>query len=146
MKAATPNTPHMMLLRGQNLLGYRHYADDVVRRFVHRAAENGMDIFRIFDAMNDPRNFKTAIEATIESGKHAQGAISYTTSPVHTVDKWVDLAKQLEDMGCHSLCIKDMAGLLAPYPAFSALSIFKDLNFRIGKNTNLEYLSSTQAL
>ena len=117
LKEQTPNTRHMMLLRGQNLLGYRHYADDVVRKFVERAADNGMDVFRIFDAMNDPRNFKTAVQAAIDSGKHAQGTISYTTSPVHTVENWVDLGKQLEDLGCHSICIKDMAGLLAPYTA-----------------------------
>ena len=117
LKAQMPNTRHMMLLRGQNLLGYRHYADDVVCRFVERASDNGMDVFRIFDAMNDPRNFKTAVQAAIDCGKHAQGAISYTTSPVHTMDKWVDLGRQLEDLGCHSLCIKDMAGLLTPYAA-----------------------------
>ena len=117
LKAQTPKTQHMMLLRAQNLLGYRHYADDVVRKFVERAAVNGMDVFRIFDAMNDPRNFTTAVEAAIETGKHAQGTISYTTSPVHTVDNWVDLGKKLEDLGCHSICIKDMAGLLAPYAA-----------------------------
>ena len=117
LKAQTPKTQHMMLLRAQNLLGYRHYADDVVRKFVERAGENGMDVFRIFDAMNDPRNFKTAVQATIDIGKHAQGAISYTTSPVHSVDNWVDLGKRLEDLGCHSLCIKDMSGLLGPYAA-----------------------------
>ena len=117
LKAVMPNTPQQMLLRGQNLLGYRHYADDVVEKFVERAHDNGVDVFRIFDAMNDVRNFKAAIKAAIKVGGHAQGAISYTTSPVHTIDNWVDTAKRLEDMGCHSLCIKDMAGLLKPYAA-----------------------------
>ncbi|ORU92785.1 MAG: oxaloacetate decarboxylase [Cycloclasticus sp. symbiont of Poecilosclerida sp. N] len=117
LKAAMPNTPQQMLLRGQNLLGYRHYADDVVHKFVERAAENGMDIFRIFDAMNDVRNLETAIKATVEVGKHAQGTISYTQSPVHTLEGWVDMGKKLEDAGCHSIAIKDMAGLLRPYDA-----------------------------
>ncbi|MCW8995958.1 MAG: sodium-extruding oxaloacetate decarboxylase subunit alpha [Psychromonas sp.] len=117
LKAAMPNTPQQMLLRGQNLLGYRHYADDVVEKFVERAHSNGVDVFRIFDAMNDVRNFATAIKSAVKVGAHAQGAISYTTSPVHTIDNWVDMAKRLEDMGCHSLCIKDMAGLLKPYAA-----------------------------
>jgi pyruvate carboxylase subunit B len=125
LKAGLPNTPIQMLLRGQNLLGYRHYSDDVVEAFVKRAAENGVDVFRIFDAMNDLRNLETSIKAVIESGKHAQGAISYTTSPVHTVEHFVEQAKALERMGCHSICIKDMAGLLTPATAaelFGALS------------------------
>ncbi|WP_194437590.1 sodium-extruding oxaloacetate decarboxylase subunit alpha [Vibrio fluminensis] len=117
LKKAMPNTPMQMLLRGQNLLGYRHYADDVVEKFVERAHSNGMDVFRIFDAMNDVRNFQKAVKATVDVGAHAQGTLSYTTSPVHNVDTWVDLAKRLEDLGCHSLCIKDMAGLLKPYEA-----------------------------
>jgi len=126
LKAAMPNTPMQMLLRGQNALGYRHYADDVIEKFVERCAENGMDVFRIFDAMNDIRNFETAIKATIAAGKHAQGALSYTLSPVHNVDLWVDLAKQLEDKGCHSICIKDMAGLLHPYTAEELVSRIKE--------------------
>ncbi|RKF17524.1 oxaloacetate decarboxylase subunit alpha [Alginatibacterium sediminis] len=117
LKKAMPNTRQQMLLRGQNLLGYRHYADDVVEKFVERAVTNGMDVFRIFDAMNDPRNFQTAVKAAVACGAHAQGTISYTTSPIHTIENWVDLAKQLEDLGCHSICIKDMAGLLKPYEA-----------------------------
>ncbi|MBY7875319.1 sodium-extruding oxaloacetate decarboxylase subunit alpha [Vibrio fluvialis] len=117
LKQAMPNTSMQMLLRGQNLLGYRHYADDVVAKFVERAHTNGMDVFRIFDAMNDVRNFEKAVKATIEVGAHAQGTLSYTTSPVHNTDTWVDLAKRLEDLGCHSLCIKDMSGLLKPYEA-----------------------------
>ena len=117
LKAAMPNTPQQMLLRAQNLLGYRHYADDVVQKFIERAHTNGVDVFRIFDAMNDVRNFETAIKSAVEVGAHAQGAISYTTSSVHTIDGWVDMAKRLEDMGSHSICIKDMAGLLKPYVA-----------------------------
>ncbi|MEL7388059.1 MAG: sodium-extruding oxaloacetate decarboxylase subunit alpha, partial [Pseudomonadota bacterium] len=115
LKAAMPNTKQQMLLRGQNLLGYRHYADDVVEKFVERAHKNGVDVFRIFDAMNDVRNLETAIKAAVKVGAHAQGTISYTVSPVHTLDIWLKLAKQLEDLGCHSICIKDMAGLLKPY-------------------------------
>ena len=125
LKAAMPNTPQQMLFRGQNILGYRHYADDVVRKFVERAAINGVDVFRIFDAMNDMRNLRTAVEATLAVDKHAQGTISYTVSPVHTIDLWVDLGKQIEDMGAHSLCIKDMAGLLKPYVAFELVSRLK---------------------
>lgn len=117
LKKALPNTRQQMLLRGQNLLGYRHYADDVVVKFIERAAENGVDVFRIFDAMNDLRNMHTAVRATIDCGKHAQGTISYTVSPVHTIEMWIDMAKQIEDLGCHSVAIKDMAGLLSPYVA-----------------------------
>jgi len=114
LKQALPGTPLQMLLRGQNLLGYRHYSDDVVAAFVAKAAENGVDIFRIFDAMNDLRNLQTSVAAVIRAGKHAQGAICYTTSPVHTIDHFVHQARELADMGCHSICIKDMAGLLTP--------------------------------
>ena len=117
LKKAMPNTRQQMLLRGQNLLGYRHYADDLVDKFIERAAENGVDVFRIFDALNDVRNFERSIKAAIACGKHAQGAISYTVSPVHTIETWVDLARRLEDMGVHSVAIKDMAGLLKPYVA-----------------------------
>jgi len=126
LKAALPNTPLQMLLRGQNLLGYRHYSDDVVRAFVSRAATNGMDVFRIFDALNDVRNLKTAIEATKESGKHAQGTICYTTSPVHNVSSFVALAKELADMGCDSIAIKDMAGLLTPYVTSELVKALQD--------------------
>ena len=126
LKKAMPNTPMQMLLRGQNALGYRHYADDVIEKFVERCAENGMDVFRIFDAMNDMRNIETAIKATIATGKHAQGSLSYTLSPVHNVDLWVDMAKRLEDMGSHSICIKDMAGLLKPYTAEEMVSRIKE--------------------
>ena len=126
LKRAIPNTRHQMLFRAQNILGYRHYADDVVEKFVERCAVNGMDVFRIFDAMNDLRNFKTAVNAVREVDKHAQGAMSYTVSPVHTLDMWVDMGKHLEDLGCHSLCIKDMAGLLKPYVAEELVSRLKE--------------------
>ena len=125
LKAAMPNTPQQMLLRGQNILGYRHYADDVVAAFVERAAHNGVDVFRIFDAMNDMRNLSTAIKATLAVEKHAQGTLSYTVSPVHSLQMWLDLGKQIEDMGAHSLCIKDMAGLLTPYAAYELVSNLK---------------------
>jgi len=125
LKEAMPNTPQQMLFRGQNILGYRHYADDLVEKFVERAAVNGVDVFRIFDALNDMRNLETAVKATLEVGKHAQGAMSYTVSPVHTIDLWVDLGRQIEDMGAHSICIKDMAGLLNPFVAFDLVSRLK---------------------
>jgi len=126
LKAAMPNTPQQMLFRGQNILGYRHYADDLVEKFVERCAVNGVDVFRIFDALNDMRNLETAVKATLEVGKHAQGTISYTVSPVHTMDLWVDMGRQIEDMGAHSICIKDMAGLLKPYVGFELVSKLKE--------------------
>ncbi len=126
LKAAMPNTPMQMLFRGQNILGYRHYADDVVRKFVERAATNGVDVFRIFDAMNDLRNLETAVQATLLVEKHAQGTMSYTVSPVHNMDYWVNMGKSLEEMGCHSICIKDMAGLLNPYTAFELVTKLKE--------------------
>ena len=125
LKEAMPNTPQQMLLRGQNLLGYRHYADDVVRKFVERAAINGVDVFRVFDAMNDSRNLETAIKAVKENDRHAQGTLSYTLSPVHDLKAWIDLAKRIEDMGADSLCIKDMAGLLKPYTAYELVTNLK---------------------
>ncbi len=125
LKKAMPNTRQQMLLRGQNLLGYRHYADDVVDKFVERAVKNGVDVFRVFDAMNDPRNLERALKAVKANGAHAQGTLSYTTSPVHTMDNWVSLAKQIEDLGADSIAIKDMAGTLAPYTAFELVSRLK---------------------
>lgn len=125
LKKAMPNTPQQMLLRGQNLLGYRHYADDVVDRFVERAAANGVDVFRVFDAMNDPRNLERAMAAVRKQGKHAQGTISYTTSPVHTLESWVDLARQIASMGADSLAIKDMAGILTPYDGYELVKQLK---------------------
>jgi oxaloacetate decarboxylase alpha subunit len=125
LKKAMPKTPQQMLFRGQNILGYRHYADDVVQRFVERAAVNGVDVFRVFDAMNDPRNMETAIKAVRKVGKHAQGTISYTLSPVHNIELWVNLSKQLEAMGADSVAIKDMAGLLKPYVAYELVGRLK---------------------
>jgi len=113
-----PNTGLQMLLRGQNLLGYRHYEDSVVDRFVDKAAENGMDVFRVFDALNDIRNLRRALEAVRRTGKHAEGTICYTISPLHTINGFVDMAKQLREWGCDSICIKDMAALLKPQPAY----------------------------
>ncbi|MCU7877075.1 MAG: sodium-extruding oxaloacetate decarboxylase subunit alpha [Candidatus Thiodiazotropha sp. (ex Lucinoma borealis)] len=126
LKAAMPKTPMQMLFRGQNILGYRHYADDVVDKFVERAATNGVDVFRIFDAMNDLRNLETAIKATLKVDKHAQGTMSYTVSPVHNMDYWLDMGKRLEEMGCHSICIKDMAGLLNPYLGYELVTRLKE--------------------
>jgi oxaloacetate decarboxylase alpha subunit len=126
LKAAMPNTPMQMLFRGQNILGYRHYADDVVSAFVERAATNGVDVFRIFDAMNDIRNLETAVKATLAVDKHAQGTMSYTVSPVHNLEYWLDMARRLEDMGCHSVCIKDMAGLLKPFVAYELVTRLKE--------------------
>lgn len=125
LKKAMPRTPQQMLFRGQNILGYRHYADDVVTRFVERAAVNGVDVFRVFDAMNDMRNLQTALAAVKNVGKHAQGTISYTVSPVHTMALWVDMGRRLEDMAADSICIKDMAGLLTPYTGFDLVSQLK---------------------
>ena len=126
IKSMMPNTPQQMLLRGQNLLGYKHYADDVVKKFVECSKTNGVDVFRVFDALNDPRNMYQAMQSVIDVEGHAQGTISYTTSPVHTIDLWVDLAKNIQDMGAHSLAIKDMAGLLKPYVAFELVSKLKE--------------------
>ncbi|HIQ41201.1 MULTISPECIES: sodium-extruding oxaloacetate decarboxylase subunit alpha [Pseudomonas] len=125
LKAALPNTRLQMLLRGQNLLGYRHYSDDVVKAFVAKAAVNGIDVFRIFDAMNDVRNLRVAIEAVKAAGKHAQGTIAYTTSPVHTTDAFVAQAKAMQAMGIDSIAIKDMAGLLTPYATFELVKALK---------------------
>lgn len=125
LKKAMPNTPQQMLFRGQNILGYRHYADDVVDKFVERCASNGVDVFRVFDAMNDMRNIETALKAVKKQGKHAQGTISYTLSPVHDIDMWVEQGKRIEDMGADSIAIKDMAGLLKPYEGFELVSKLK---------------------
>ncbi|MEE4658844.1 MAG: sodium-extruding oxaloacetate decarboxylase subunit alpha [Halieaceae bacterium] len=125
LKKAMPNTPQQMLFRGQNILGYRHYADDVVAKFVERAALNGVDVFRVFDAMNDMRNIESALKAVKHVERHAQGTIAYTLSPVHTIDTWVDQGKMIEDMGADSIAIKDMAGLLTPYTGFELVSRLK---------------------
>tara|TARA_Y100000385_G_scaffold216474_1_gene225429 strand:+ start:5090 stop:6865 length:1776 start_codon:yes stop_codon:yes gene_type:complete len=125
-KKAMPNTPHQMLFRGQNILGYRHYADDLVEKFVERAVFNGVDVFRVFDAMNDMRNLECAIAAVRTHEKHAQGTISFTISPVYTINSWLDMGRRIEDMGADSLCIKDMAGLLKPYVAYDLVSKLKE--------------------
>ena len=124
-KAMPKGTRFQMLLRAQNIVGYRHYADDLVVKFVELAAEAGIDVFRIFDALNDIRNMKTAMKATKDVGKHAEGCFCYTTSPVHTLDSYVEMSKQLEEMGADTLCIKDMAGLLTPYSCFELVSALK---------------------
>ncbi|MDD2167933.1 sodium-extruding oxaloacetate decarboxylase subunit alpha [Glaesserella parasuis] len=125
LKKAMPKTPLQMLLRGQNLLGYRHYADDMVDRFVERAVANGMSVFRVFDAMNDPRNMKQALQAVRKNGGHAQGTLSYTTSPVHTLETWLDVTEQLLEIGVNSLVIKDMSGILTPMAAYELVSEIK---------------------
>ncbi len=125
LRQALPNTRLQMLLRGQNLLGYRHYADDVVEAFVQKSAENGIDVFRVFDALNDVRNLETAIKAVKKAGKHAQGTICYTTSPVHTPELFVKQAKTMQQMGADSIVIKDMAGLLTPYASFDLVQAIK---------------------
>jgi len=125
LKKVMPKTPFQMLLRGQNLVGYRHYADDLVEKFIDLACDAGIDVFRMFDALNDTRNLETCIKRVRKNGKHAQAAICYTTSPVHNVKLFVELAKRLEGMGADSICVKDMAGLLAPWPAFELISGIK---------------------
>lgn len=139
------NTKLQMLFRGQNILGYRHYADDVVEYFVQKSIANGIDILRIFDALNDPRNLKTAINATIKECGHVQAAISYTTSPVHTNEGFAKYAKQLEEMGANSICIKDMAGLLKPYDAYELVSLIKQ-NVKIPVQLHTHYTSGLASM
>ena len=121
LKKAMPKTKQQMLLRGQNLVGYKHYSDEIVSKFIERSAFNGIDIFRIFDALNDLRNIKHSVEVVKKNGKHAQGTIAYTISPVHTLETWIDLAKEIEDLDCNSLCIKDMSGILSPEFAYDLI-------------------------
>ena len=127
LKKAMPRTKQQMLLRGQNLVGYKHYSDEIVFKFIEKSSENGIDIFRIFDALNDLRNIKQSVKVVQDSGKHAQGTLAYTISPIHTLDNWIDLAKQIEDLGCDSLCIKDMSGILSPEYAFNLISELKKM-------------------
>jgi len=148
-----PNSRLQMLLRGQNLLGYRHYEDSVIDRFVDKSAENGMDVFRVFDALNDIRNLRRALEAVRRTGKHAEGTICYTTSPLHTVERFVELAKQLRDLGCDSICIKDMAALLRPQPAFAIVRGIKDacgaetvVHVHVHSTTGVTMVSLMQAI
>ena len=126
LKKHMPKTPLQMLLRGQNMLGYRHYADDVVEYFVQKSVANGIDVIRIFDALNDIRNLETSIKAALkEKGAHVQVAISYTTSPVHNIEYFLKYAKQIEEAGAHSICLKDMAGLLVPYHTYELVKALK---------------------
>ncbi len=126
IRAACPNTKLQMLLRGQNLLGYKHYPDDVVRKFVAKSVENGIDIIRIFDALNDVRNIEVAVDQTIKSGAHASGTICFTLSPVHDIESYIKLAKDMENMGVHSICIKDMAGIMSPKEAYDLVKALKE--------------------
>ncbi|MDU7705633.1 MAG: biotin/lipoyl-containing protein, partial [Klebsiella pneumoniae] len=142
LKKAMPKTPLQMLLRGQNLLGYRHYADDVVERFVERAVKNGMDVFRVFDAMNDPRNMQAALQAVRRHGAHAQGTLSYTTSPAHTLQTWLDLTEQLLETGVDSVAIKDMSGILTPHAAFELVSEINEAGVD-GVDTAISSMSAT---
>lgn len=151
LKKAMPNTRQQMLLRGQNLLGYRHYADDVVDKFVERAVTNGVDVFRVFDAMNDPRNLQRAMQAVRKQGAHAQGTISFTTSPVHTVEKWLSLSKEIEDMGADSIAIKDMSGILTPYDAYELISQMKSsldipISFHTHATSGLSSMTQLKAI
>jgi len=125
-KQKAKNTPLQMLLRGQNILGYKHYPDDVLEKFVEKSIKNGIDIIRIFDALNDVRNLKRAIEFTNKYGGHAQGTIVYTTSPLHDIEHYIETAKEVERMGADSLCLKDMAGLLAPFEAYNLIKKLKE--------------------
>ncbi|MCT4544110.1 MAG: oxaloacetate decarboxylase subunit alpha [Vallitalea sp.] len=145
LRAGFKNTKLQMLLRGQNILGYRHYADDVVEYFVQKTIYNGIDILRIFDALNDPRNLKTAINATKKEGGHAQVAISYTLSEVHTLEYYTKLAKQLEEMGADSICIKDMAGLLVPYSATELVKALKE-TVKVPIQLHAHYTSGVAAM
>lgn len=152
IRAKMPNTKLQMLLRGQNLLGYKHYPDDVVRAFVRKSVENGIDIIRIFDALNDMRNIQVAVDETIKAGAIASGAISYTTSPVHTLAKYVELVKEMEKMGCESICIKDMAGVMTPVEAHDLVGAIKDalpdmpLILHTHCTTGMAYMTVTKAL
>lgn len=126
IKSRVKKTKLQMLLRGQNILGYKHYPDDVVRKFVEKSVQNGMDIFRIFDALNDFRNIKTAVDETLKQGAHAQGCICYTTSPIHNLEKYAALGKELEELGVNSICIKDMAGIMGPQEAYDLIRALKE--------------------
>ena len=127
IKSKVKNTKLQMLLRGQNLLGYKHYPDDVVRKFIQLSIKNGIDIIRIFDALNDFRNIEVAVDETLKCGGHAQGCIAYTTSPIHNLEKYVELGKQLEKMGVNSICIKDMAGIMGPQEAYDLIKALKEV-------------------
>lgn len=152
IRAKMPNTKLQMLLRGQNILGYKHYPDDVVRKFVEYSVKNGIDIIRIFDALNDVRNLEVAIDETVKQGAHASGTISYTTSPVHTLENYVKMVKELKSMGVKSICIKDMAGLMGPKEAYDLVSAIKDavpelpLVIHTHCTTGLAYMTQLKAV
>lgn len=126
LKKAMPKTPQQMLLRGQNLVGYKHFSDQIVSKFINKSAENGIDVFRIFDALNDIENIRFSLEQVKENNKHAQAAMAYTTSPIHNIQYWIDLAKSMEDIGIDSIAIKDMAGILKPNDAYRLISKLKE--------------------
>ena len=126
LKKAMPKTPQQMLLRGQNLVGYKHFSDQIVSKFINKSAENGIDVFRIFDALNDIENIRFSLEQVKENNKHAQAAMAYTTSPIHNIQYWIDLAKSMEDIGIDSIAIKDMAGILKPNDAYQLISKLKE--------------------
>ena len=151
IRAKMPNTKLQMLLRGQNVLGYSHYPDDFVKLFVTKAVENGMDIIRIFDALNDVKNMKVAMEATVKAGGLASGAISYTTSPVHTHAKYVEMVKELKEMGASTICIKDMAGIMGPKEAYDLVSAIKDavdmpIDLHTHSTTGLAFMTYLKAV
>ena len=151
IRAKMPNTKLQMLLRGQNVLGYSHYPDDFVKMFVQKAVENGMDVIRIFDALNDVTNMKTAMEATIKAGAIASGTISYTTSPVHTHKKYVEMVKELKEMGATTICIKDMAGIMGPQEAYDMVSAIKDavdlpIDLHTHSTTGLAFMTYLKAV
>ena len=151
IRAKMPNTKLQMLLRGQNVLGYSHYPDDFVKLFVTKAVENGMDIIRIFDALNDVKNMKVAMEATVKAGAIASGAISYTTSPVHTHAKYVEMVKELKEMGASTICIKDMAGIMGPKEAYDLVSAIKDavdmpIDLHTHSTTGLAFMTYLKAV
>ena len=151
IRAAMPNTKLQMLLRGQNVLGYSHYPDDFVKLFVKKAVENGIDIIRIFDALNDTNNLKVAMEATVNAGAIASGAISYTTSPVHTHAKYVEMVKELKEMGASTICIKDMAGIMGPKEAYDLVSAIKDavdlpIDLHTHSTTGLAFMTYLKAV
>ena len=151
IRAAVPNTKLQMLLRGQNVLGYSHYPDDFVRLFVKKAVENGIDVIRIFDALNDVKNLKVAMEATVEAGAIASGTISYTTSPVHTQQKYVEMVKELKEMGASTICIKDMAGIMGPKEAYDLVSAIKDavdlpIDLHTHSTTGLAFMTYLKAV
>ena len=151
IRKAMPNTKLQMLLRGQNVLGYSHYPDDFVKLFVKKAVENGMDVIRIFDALNDVKNMKVAMEATVNAGALASGTISYTTSPVHTHAKYVEMVKELKEMGASTICIKDMAGIMGPQEAYDMVSAIKDavdmpIDLHTHSTTGLAFMTYLKAV